>query len=104
MYDFHKIRNDNNKNIFEHKEFKRDQKYLLILSPGNPSKILNVKDATEKEINKVNKTSVFPIMTIWHSISKKPPGTKKNTIRQSKAIIEINKNLQCLPLKSYTLS
>lgn len=71
---------------------------------SNPSKILNVKDATVKEINKVNKTSVFPIMTIWHSISKKPPETKKNTIRQFKAIKEINKNPQYLPLKSSTLS
>ena len=31
MYDFHKIRNDNNKNIFEHKEFKKDHKYILLL-------------------------------------------------------------------------
>lgn len=30
MYDFHKIRNDSNINIFEHKEFKRDHKNCLI--------------------------------------------------------------------------
>ena len=30
MYDFHKIRNDSNINIFEHKEFKRYHKNCLI--------------------------------------------------------------------------
>lgn len=27
MYDFHKIRNELNKNIFEHREFRRDARY-----------------------------------------------------------------------------
>ena len=31
MYDFHKIRNESNKNIFEHREFRRDARYILHL-------------------------------------------------------------------------
>lgn len=30
MYDFHKIRNEQNKSIFEHREFRRGAKYFLI--------------------------------------------------------------------------
>lgn len=28
MYDFHKIRNESNKNIFEHREFRRGARYI----------------------------------------------------------------------------
>lgn len=31
MYDFHKIRNELNKNIFEHREFRRDARYIVDL-------------------------------------------------------------------------
>lgn len=103
MYDFHKIRNDNNKNIFEHKEFKRDQKYPFNLFLDNPLRILNVKGVTAKEVNKVNKTSVFQIIRISPSISKRPPEIKTSTIRQFKAFKKISKIPPCLPSESFTI-
>ncbi len=49
MYDFHKIRNDNNVNIFEHKEFKKNYKYNFLLFSGNYLKILKEKDVMGKK-------------------------------------------------------
>lgn len=108
MYDFHKIRNELNKNIFEHREFRRDAKYYLTYS-GNYSGTSNAKVAPTKNLMTMSQKQVrnrtLHMNTIRKStINTKSRGPRKLSLKRNHRLIYKNQKKTLLRLNFWRIS